>query len=110
MCCISCLSCHSMTGHVEFEIYNPVDNSAVGRIAKQWGGIAREVFTRADIWGLKYAPDMNLDTKSVLLAAVFLIVRFFVLFQKLGFIVCTFQYLSHLSTTNYFLFTGFPIL
>ncbi len=74
MCCISCLSCRSMTGHVEFDIYNPVDNANVGRIAKQWGGIAREVFTKADIWGLKYAPDMNLDTKSILLAAVFLIV------------------------------------
>lgn len=63
-----------MTGHVEFNIYDPVDNANVGRIAKQWGGIAREMFTKADIWGLKYAPDMTLDTKSVLLAAVFLIV------------------------------------
>jgi len=72
MCCISFLSCRSMA-HVEFEIIN-LENVPVGRIAKQWGGIAREVFTRADIWGLKYAPDMSLDTKTVLLAAVFLIV------------------------------------
>ncbi|ODM94520.1 Phospholipid scramblase 1 [Orchesella cincta] len=71
MCCVSFLSCRSMA-HVEFEIIN-TENVPVGRIAKQWGGIAREVFTKADIWGLKYATDMSLDTKTVLLAAVFLI-------------------------------------
>lgn len=94
-----------MTGHVEFDIYNPVDKANVGRIAKQWGGIAREVFTKADIWGLKYAPDMNLDTKSILLAAVFLIVS--QLYTQQLYLYKSI-FISHFYCLS--IYTGFPVL
>jgi len=71
-----CFSIRPFVGSLEFEIIDPKDETMVGKIAKQWGGFAREFFTKADIWGIKFPPEMETSTKALLLSSVFLIVSY----------------------------------
>ena len=50
------------------------DGQVVGKVTKQWSGIAREAFTDADNFGINFPMDLDVRIKTVLLAAVFLIV------------------------------------
>ena len=45
----------------------------VGKITKKWSGLAKEVFTDADNFAIEMPPGKDVETKSVLLGAVFLI-------------------------------------
>ncbi len=49
------------------------EDREVGKISKQWGGILREAFTDADQFGVQFPPGLDVQTKSILLGAVFLI-------------------------------------
>ena len=50
------------------------DGQVVGKVTKQWSGVAREAFTDADNFGVNFPMDLDVRIKTVLLAAVFLIV------------------------------------
>jgi hypothetical protein len=49
------------------------DGTEVGKVTKQWSGVAREAFTDADNFGINFPMDLDVRIKTVLLAAVFLI-------------------------------------
>ena len=46
----------------------------VGRISKQWTGLAKELFTDADNFGIQFPMDLDVNVKATLLGAIFLIV------------------------------------
>ena len=52
------------------------DDQEVGKITKQWSGLAREAFTDSDNFGINFPMDLDVRCKATLLAAVFLIVSF----------------------------------
>lgn len=51
-----------------------MDGEQVGKISKQWSGLARELFTDADFFGINFPMNLDVKVKATLLAAVFLIV------------------------------------
>lgn len=59
-----------------------LDGQQVGRINKQWSGLAREMFTDADHFGISFPMDLDVKIKAVLLGACFLIDVMF--FEKSG--------------------------
>lgn len=46
----------------------------VGKISKQWSGLAKEAFTDTDNFGVTFPLDLDVKMKATLLGAVFLIV------------------------------------
>ena len=52
------------------------ETSFVGRVTKQWTGLAKEAFTDADNFGISFPIDLDVNIKAVLLGAVFLIVSY----------------------------------
>lgn len=50
----------------------------IGKISKQWSGLAREIFTDADFFGITFPLDLDVRMKAVLLGATFLIVSIFI--------------------------------
>ncbi|EDV96944.1 phospholipid scramblase 2 isoform X1 [Drosophila grimshawi] len=71
----------SMCGDVEFNVVS-LTGEKVGKISKQWSGLAREIFTDADFFGLTFPMDLDVRMKAVLLGATFLIDAMF--FEKSG--------------------------
>merc|ERR1711976_125267 len=65
-CAISCC------GDVNFDI-TTTDGTEVGKITKQWTGLAKEAFTDADNFGVTFPLDLDVKVKATLLGAVFLI-------------------------------------
>lgn len=63
----------SLCGDVEFKITTN-DGQQVGKISKQWSGLAREMFTDADFFGISFPLDLDVKMKAVMLGACFLIV------------------------------------
>lgn len=45
----------------------------IGKITKKWSGLAKEYFTDADTFGVKFNKDLDKTSKYLLLGAVFLI-------------------------------------
>ncbi|MFW6132523.1 MAG: phospholipid scramblase-related protein [Planctomycetota bacterium] len=45
----------------------------IGKIAKKWSGLGKEMFTKADNFGVEMASSLDTKSKSRLLGAVFLI-------------------------------------
>ncbi|XP_030373187.1 phospholipid scramblase 1-like [Scaptodrosophila lebanonensis] len=66
-----CLIC----GSEDFNIISRSDKK-VGKISKQWSGLARELFTDADFFGITFPLKLDPRIKAVLLGATFLIVRY----------------------------------
>ena len=64
----------SICGDVEFDVVSLDGSTKVGKITKQWSGLAREAFTDADYFGVTFPMDLDVHIKAVLLAATFLIV------------------------------------
>uniref|UniRef100_A0A0A1XPM6 Phospholipid scramblase n=1 Tax=Zeugodacus cucurbitae TaxID=28588 RepID=A0A0A1XPM6_ZEUCU len=62
----------SMCGDVEFKVVS-LTGESVGKISKQWSGLAREIFTDADFFGITFPMDLDVRMKAVLLGATFLI-------------------------------------
>ncbi|XP_017958067.1 phospholipid scramblase 2 isoform X1 [Drosophila navojoa] len=71
----------SLCGDVEFNIVS-LTGAKVGKISKQWSGLAREIFTDADFFGITFPLDLDVRMKAVLLGATFLIDAMF--FEKSG--------------------------
>ena len=70
-------------GNVDFKIYEGDDDSKeVGRISKQWSGLAKEYFTDADNFGIVFPAGANAKMKATLLGACMLID--FMFFEKEG--------------------------
>lgn len=85
----------SLCGDVEFKVCNKksifvsfifslkisnsqivsLDGTEVGKISKQWSGLAKEMFTDADNFGINFPMDLNVQMKAVMLGACMLIVR-----------------------------------
>lgn len=63
----------SLCGDVEFKVLT-LDGNQVGKISKQWSGLAREMFTDADHFGISFPMDLDVKMKAVMLGACFLIV------------------------------------
>ena len=64
----------SLCGNVEFTVMSVDGATKVGKITKQWSGIAREMFTDSDLFGVSFPMDLDVQVKAVLLATTFLIV------------------------------------
>ncbi len=58
---------HPWTFHI---LHN---NRRLGTIAKKWGGIGKELFTAADNFNVTFPAGSDVNQKSVLLGALFLI-------------------------------------
>lgn len=54
-----------------------MNGDEVGKISKQWSGLAREMFTDADFFGISFPMDLDVRMKAVMLGACFLIVSHF---------------------------------
>ena len=74
------LCTYSICGDVEFKVMSPDGSTEVGKISKQWSGLAREAFTDADNFGISFPMDLDVRMKAVLMGAVFLID--FMFFEK----------------------------
>lgn len=55
-----------------------LNGDQVGKISKQWSGLAREMFTDADFFGITFPMDLDVKMKAVMMGACFLIVSYFV--------------------------------
>merc|ERR1711971_475954 len=62
----------SCCGDVDFSVVT-MDGQEVGKITKQWSGLAREAFTDADNFGISFPLDLDVKVKATLLGALFLI-------------------------------------
>lgn len=49
------------------------ESQEIGKISKQWAGIAKECFTKADNFGMQFPLDLDVKVKGTLLGALFLI-------------------------------------
>ncbi|KAH9509016.1 Phospholipid scramblase 1 [Bulinus truncatus] len=67
-----CFRCN-ICGDIEFEVTSADEKTSVGQITKQWSGLAKEVFTDADNFGVTFPLDLDVKTKATVLGAVFLI-------------------------------------
>lgn len=67
--CIVCSCCSD----IDFEIKSLDEQSAVGKISKQWTGMVIEAFTDADNFGIQFPLDLDVKMKTVMLGACFLI-------------------------------------
>ncbi|KAK6731004.1 hypothetical protein RB195_007461 [Necator americanus] len=66
-CCLLC-GCQDK----EFPVTLPSDEH-IGFITKKWGGVLREMFTDADIFGVTFPINLDVRAKAALLGATFLI-------------------------------------
>ncbi|ALC43799.1 scramb1, partial [Drosophila busckii] len=71
----------SLCGDVKFDVVS-LTGEKIGKISKQWSGLAREIFTDADFFGISFPLDLDVRMKAVLLGATFLIDAMF--FEKSG--------------------------
>ena len=69
MAAICCRGCY---GDIDFEL-TTLDGTSVGKVSKQWGGLAKEYFTTADNFGIKFPMDLDVKMKAVVMGACFLI-------------------------------------
>lgn len=77
-------------GQTVAELFGPIlhpwtfeirrDGRSIGKIAKKWSGLGKEMFTKADNFGVTFPSSLDTPDKSRLLGAVFLID--FVHFEK----------------------------
>lgn len=82
-CCSRNFGVYDHTGELLLTIKSPLFSpwtfnvmhgyQQVGEIKKQFSGIAQEMFTDADNFGVQFDPALSDATKTLLLAAVFLI-------------------------------------
>ena len=63
----------SLCGDVSFDVLSADGGEKVGKITKQWTGLALEAFTDADNFGISFPMDLDVKIKATLLGAVFLI-------------------------------------
>ncbi|XP_066455393.1 phospholipid scramblase 2-like isoform X1 [Eleutherodactylus coqui] len=73
--CYTCSCCSD----VDFELKS-LGDAVVGKICKQWSGLAKELFTTADNFGVQFPMNLDVKMKAVALGACFLID--FMFFEK----------------------------
>lgn len=66
--CCTCNWCPT-----EFQVLSADGTQEVGKISKQWSGLAKEYFTKADNFGIQFPMDLDVKMKAVMLGATFLI-------------------------------------
>ena len=59
----------------------------VGKISKQWAGLAKEMFTNATNFGITFPMDLDVKMKACMMGAMFLIVSLLYLFYCYLFII-----------------------
>uniref|UniRef100_A0A8C9VZD4 Phospholipid scramblase n=1 Tax=Scleropages formosus TaxID=113540 RepID=A0A8C9VZD4_SCLFO len=59
---------------VPFEVTSLDEKTVIGKISKQWSGMAQECFSDADNFGIQFPMDLDVKIKAVLIGACFLIV------------------------------------
>ncbi|KAF0298079.1 Phospholipid scramblase 2 [Amphibalanus amphitrite] len=57
----------------DFSVLSADDGEELGFITKTWSGLARELFTDSDRYGIVFPEDLEVDVKATLLGAAFLI-------------------------------------
>uniref|UniRef100_UPI00398F77E6 phospholipid scramblase 2-like n=1 Tax=Pristiophorus japonicus TaxID=55135 RepID=UPI00398F77E6 len=67
--CFACNCC----GDIAFEVKPPDESRNIGRISKQWSGLAKEALTDADNFGVQFPMNLDVKMKAALLGACFLI-------------------------------------
>lgn len=70
-------------GREVMQIYSPIfriwtfklmlEEQEVGRISKKWGGMLKEMFTDADVFGMEVDDNVPNELRAILLVATFLI-------------------------------------
>ncbi|KAJ8048511.1 Phospholipid scramblase 2 [Holothuria leucospilota] len=70
-----CCPCQTICcrGDVDFNVLSVDESQNVGRISKQWAGITKEWFTKADNFGITFPMDLDVKAKGTLMGALFLI-------------------------------------
>lgn len=58
---------YSICGDVDFQVYSKDGSVQVGKITKQWSGLAREAFTDADHFGISFPLDLDVNIKGTYL-------------------------------------------
>ena len=64
-----------MCGAGDFDVYTS-DDVHIGKVTKEWGGYVQETRTEADNFGIEFPIDLDVKCKTVILGALFLIVRY----------------------------------
>lgn len=67
-----CCPC-SCGSDVEFPLNSLDGSNQIGMISKQWSGFAREFFTDAENFGVRFPLDLDVKYKAILMGATFLI-------------------------------------
>ncbi|CAN2391473.1 Phospholipid scramblase [Pristimantis euphronides] len=67
--CFVCSCCSD----VNFQLKSLDEVSVLGKVCKQWTGLARELFTDADNFGVNFPMDLDVKIKAIILGACFLI-------------------------------------
>lgn len=57
----------------DFRIHSAVNNQCIGVITRKFPGIAQQMLTHADVFGIRFPMDLQVAMKAVLLGATFLI-------------------------------------
>ncbi|XP_067658117.1 phospholipid scramblase 2-like [Haliotis asinina] len=70
-----CCGCQGLCcrADVDFPVRSMQDGNIVSKISKQWGGVAREIFTDAEKFSVTFPQDLDVKVKATLMGAVFLI-------------------------------------
>ncbi|XP_071453283.1 phospholipid scramblase 1-like [Hetaerina americana] len=68
-----CITSSCCCNDVVFKVLSSDGETEVGTISKQWSGIATELFTDADKFGISFPQDLDVRMKAVLIGSVFLI-------------------------------------
>ncbi|KAI6649712.1 Phospholipid scramblase 2-like [Oopsacas minuta] len=66
------LCCLQYAPEIKFEVAS-LDGTVVGSVIKQWSGLAKELFTSADNFGISFPMDLDVRMKAVMIGACFLI-------------------------------------
>jgi len=66
-------ACSCRCGDIEFFVMSADGSQEVGKITKQWSGMAKEMFVDADNFGISFPIDLDVNMKATLLGALFLI-------------------------------------
>ncbi|XP_020817073.1 phospholipid scramblase 2-like [Drosophila serrata] len=77
----------SVCGNIEFQVVS-LTGENIGKISKQWSGLAREVYTKADNFGISFPLDLDVRLKAILLGATFLIDFMFYENSRDGVLAC----------------------
>ena len=63
-----------LTSALRLQVLTADGKTQIGKISNKWFGLAKEIFTDADNFGIQFPVDLSVDVKATLLAANFLIV------------------------------------